>query len=46
MDKIVHRLAVEPGDYERVQRHLIDLTFRSEYQQFISRGDLDWWLGR
>ncbi|MCC6703741.1 MAG: GNAT family N-acetyltransferase [Thermomicrobiales bacterium] len=46
MSTIIHRLATEPGDYERIQRQLIDLTRASDYQHFTSRGDLDWWLGR
>jgi ribosomal protein S18 acetylase RimI-like enzyme len=44
MSDIVHRLATERGDYERLQRYLaIDHRF-GEDEHYVSPGDLDWWL--
>ena len=43
---ITQRLATEPGDYERIQQHILALTRRCDYQQFTARGDLDWWIGK
>lgn len=41
-----HRLATEPGDYERLQRQIVRVTRNSDFRHFTSRGDLDWWLGK
>lgn len=44
MSDIVHRLATDPGDYDRLHRYLATEHRFGEGELYCCPGDLDWWL--